>query len=74
MELFLLLEEEIDGKCEFRKSNGFVGQAESPKYSKRYNVQHLNKFALIFNCSPKDFLPDIAFELNVSTGEVSRIG
>lgn len=40
------------------KSNGFVGQAESPNYAKRYNVQHLNKFAVIFKCSPRDFLPE----------------
>lgn len=43
------------------KSNGFVGQVESPKYAKRYNIQHLNKFSVIFQCSPKDFLPDKPF-------------
>jgi transcriptional regulator with XRE-family HTH domain len=55
-------QEDLSIKAAFR-SNGFVGQAESFKYNKRYNVQHLNKFALIFNCSPKDFLPDAPFEL-----------
>ncbi|MGN7721763.1 helix-turn-helix domain-containing protein [Chitinophaga sp. 22620] len=57
-----MTQEELSEKAGFN-SNGFVGQAESPKYSKRYNLQHLNKFALIFNCSPKDFLPDAPFEL-----------
>lgn len=52
-------QEELAIKAGFR-SNGFVGQAESLKYNKRYNVQHINKFARIFNCSPKDFLPDTA--------------
>ena len=40
------------------KSNGFVGQIESPNYAKRYNLQHINKLAMIFNCSPRNFLPD----------------
>lgn len=50
-------QEELSIKAEFR-SNGFVGQAESLHYNKRYNIQHLNKFARIFNCSPQDFLPN----------------
>lgn len=52
-----LTQEDLSIKAGFR-SNGFVGQVESLKYSKRYNIQHLNKFAEIFNCSPRDFLPD----------------
>lgn len=51
-----MTQEDLSEKAGF-KSNGFVGQAESPKYSKRYNVQHINKFAQIFNCSPREFLP-----------------
>lgn len=51
---------ELSEKLGFR-SNGFVGQIESPAYNKRYNVQHINKCAAIFNCSPKDFLPEVAF-------------
>ena len=39
------------------RSNGFVGQIESPKFNKRYNIQHLNKLACMFNCSPRTFLP-----------------
>ena len=51
-------QEELSIKVGFR-SNGFVGQAESFKYNKRYNVHHINRFAQIFNCSPRDFLPDL---------------
>lgn len=52
-----LTQEELSIKAGF-SSNGFVGQAESPNYNKRYNVQHINMFAKIFKCSPKDFLPE----------------
>lgn len=38
-------------------STGFVGQAESSKYTTKYNLNHLNKFAQIFQCSISDFLP-----------------
>lgn len=43
-------------------SNGFIGKLESPKYSTKYNLNHINKLSQIFNCSPKDFLPDNYFE------------
>jgi len=39
-------------------SNGFIGQAESSKSPSKYNLNHLNKLAIIFKCSVKDFLPD----------------
>jgi len=39
-------------------SDAFIGQIENPKHRAKYNVAHLNKLAQIFNCSPKDFLPD----------------
>jgi len=54
---YKMSQEDLSIKAGFR-SNGFVGQAESPNYLKRYNVQHINKFAEIFNCSPRDFLPE----------------
>lgn len=41
-------------------SNGFIGMAESPKKRAKYNLQHINAFAKLFECSPKDFLPDEA--------------
>lgn len=52
-----LSQEELSIRAGFR-SNGFVGQVESTNYNKRYNIQHLNKFAGIFKCSPRDFLPE----------------
>lgn len=39
-------------------SNGFVGQVESMKSASKYNLNHIDKLAVIFKCSPKDFLPD----------------
>ena len=42
-------------------SYGFIGQVESPNFPAKYNVNHLDKLAFIFSCSPKDFLPDKPF-------------
>ncbi|MET4138479.1 helix-turn-helix transcriptional regulator [Pedobacter sp. UYP1] len=39
-------------------SIGFIGMIESPKYRNHFNLQHLNKLAVILECSPKEFLPD----------------
>lgn len=39
-------------------SNTFIGQCEVPTHKSHYNLHHLNKLAQIFDCSPKDFLPD----------------
>ena len=39
-------------------SNGFIGQVESLNSASKYNLNHIDKLAVIFNCSPKDFLPD----------------
>ncbi|WP_232324668.1 helix-turn-helix domain-containing protein [Pedobacter cryoconitis] len=39
-------------------SNGFIGQVESNKFPAKYNLDHIDKLAVIFNCSPKDFLPE----------------
>ncbi len=39
-------------------SDAFIGQIENPKHRAKYNIAHLNKLAQIFDCSPKDFLPD----------------
>jgi len=38
-------------------SLGFVGQAESPNHKSKYNLNHINKLAEIFSCSPQEFLP-----------------
>lgn len=37
---------------------GFIGHVESPKYRAKYNLEHLNILAKVFNCAIKDFLPD----------------
>jgi transcriptional regulator with XRE-family HTH domain len=39
-------------------SLGFVGQVESLKHKSKYNLNHINKLALIFKCSPSDLLPN----------------
>lgn len=39
-------------------SIGFIGDVENPKYRAKYNINHLNELAKVFECSPKDFLPD----------------
>jgi transcriptional regulator with XRE-family HTH domain len=39
-------------------SNGFIGQVESPNSPSKYNLDHIDKLAVIFGCSPKDFLPE----------------
>jgi len=39
-------------------SRGFIGQVESPHSASKYNLNHLNKLAQEFGCSPKDFLPE----------------
>ena len=38
-------------------SEGFIGNVESTNYRAKYNLNHLNALANIFECSPKDFLP-----------------
>lgn len=44
-------------------SYGFIGQVESPNYPAKYNVNHLDRLAFIFCCSPRDFLPIKPFTL-----------
>ena len=39
-------------------SEGFIANVENPRYRAKYNLNHLNKLAQIFECSPKDFMPD----------------
>lgn len=42
-------------------SNGFIGQVESSNYPAKYNLNHINKLAKIFDCSPRDLLPENYF-------------
>lgn len=38
-------------------SDAFIGQAENPHHKSKYNIYHINELAKIFECSPKDFIP-----------------
>lgn len=40
-------------------SNGFIGQVESFKSPSKYSIDQINRLAMIFDCSPKDFLPEV---------------
>lgn len=42
-------------------SVGFIGHIENPKYRAKYNLNHINELAKVFDCSVKDFLPDTPF-------------
>lgn len=53
---------QIDLAVLLEVSNGFIGKIESNKFTTKYNLSHINKLAKVFNCSPKDFLPDSFLE------------
>lgn len=38
-------------------SYGFIGKVESSNFDTKYNLKHINKLALIFGVSPREFLP-----------------
>jgi transcriptional regulator with XRE-family HTH domain len=38
-------------------SEGFIGNVESPNYRAKYNINHINAIARLFNCSPREFWP-----------------
>jgi len=39
---------------------GYIGQIEMHSTSSMYSYEQLNELAISFNCSPKDFIPEIA--------------
>lgn len=43
---------------EMNLSIGYIGDIESIKERAKFNLKHINELAKIFECSPKDFLPD----------------
>lgn len=43
---------------ELDQSNSFIKKVESGKYGKKYNVAHLNRIAIILDCSIRDFFPE----------------
>ena len=42
------------------KTISFIGNVENPKLRRAYNLDHINELAKVFDCSPKDFLPEKA--------------
>ena len=42
-------------------SRGFVGDVENPKSRAKYNINHLNALASIFECPFSDFFPEKPF-------------
>lgn len=40
-------------------SRGFVGDVENPNQRAKYNLNHINKLAKIFNCPFSDFFPEV---------------
>lgn len=38
-------------------TSGFIGKVESPNSSAKYNLNHINRIAEIFNISPQLLLP-----------------
>jgi transcriptional regulator with XRE-family HTH domain len=45
-------------------SRGFIGQVESLGSASTYNLNHLNRMAIEWKCSPADFLPNAIKEKN----------
>lgn len=39
-------------------SRGFIGDIENPNHRAKNNLNHLNKIAIAFNCSIRDFFPE----------------
>jgi transcriptional regulator with XRE-family HTH domain len=51
-----LTQDDIAAILDFTR--GFIGQIESPNSASKYNLDHLNRLAIEFGCSPKDFIPE----------------
>ncbi|MEO6686886.1 MAG: helix-turn-helix transcriptional regulator [Dyadobacter sp.] len=39
-------------------SDSFVSHVESPNRRAKYNINHINELSKVFNCSPKDLIPE----------------
>ncbi|MBB6273144.1 transcriptional regulator with XRE-family HTH domain [Pedobacter cryoconitis] len=46
-------------------SVGFIGHVESPNHRAKYNLNHINKLAKIFDCPFQDFFPSTPFESSI---------
>ena len=49
---------QLDLSQKLDMSDSFISHVEAPSKRAKYNINHLNKIAEIFNCSPKDFWPE----------------
>ncbi|TZF85863.1 helix-turn-helix transcriptional regulator (plasmid) [Pedobacter sp. BS3] len=47
-------------------TDGYIGQIESTKSASMYTYDQLNKIAIEFNCSPKDFMPEEASPISTN--------
>ena len=54
-------------------ARGYVGQIESPHSKAKYNLNHLNRLAFEMGCSPKEFIPTLAFEEKIVSGRKKRV-
>lgn len=45
------------------KSKNFISKRENG--TEKYNIVHINEIARVLGCSPKDFLPEKPFNLNL---------
>ena len=41
-------------------NDSFISHVEASSKRAKYNINHINEIAKIFNCSPKDFWPEKA--------------
>ena len=42
---------------ELRLNHNYVSRTENPNLDTKYNLNHLNELAIIFNCTIADFMP-----------------
>ena len=43
-------------------SSSFIGQVEIQSHTSKYNLNHLNKLAFEWKCSPKDLIPELSIK------------
>lgn len=53
-------------------ARSFISDVESPNRSAKYNIRHINALADHFGMSPKDFLPQKPFPVDVSDKEEKK--
>lgn len=63
-----------DDLAEFLEvTRGYIGQIESPHTRSKYNLNHLNRLAFEMKCSPRDFVPEKAFDEKVVSGRKKEV-